>query len=198
MTMRGYIGMYRLFAACLLALMLAACSVFPDTPPRPELHDFGAPPADGVEPSGLPGGIALREADAPMWLRGPEIRYRRADHDATMVGVYTRRQWVAPPPTLLTARLSAHLADSEHNGRFHLYLELANFEQVFLSEDDAVVRAQVRATLLDTAGDRAPRRQLFSVERSAPSADGAGAVKGLVAAVDEVVEDILRWLPNAE
>lgn len=185
-------------AGLLLAVMVSGCTLFPESAPRPRQHDLGPPPEVATEVLALTTKVRLGAVQAPPWLRAHAVHYRREDIDATGVHTYSRRQWVAPPPQLLAYRLEQQLAPvlagPRQDARWQLDLRLERFEQVFVSETQADVVVRARATLVDLSASGQHWQQVFEIRRRAPGADGPGAVQGLAAVSDSLVEALVAWL----
>jgi len=161
--------------AGLLGFLLGACSLFPERPPRPAVHDFGPSP---------PGQGAAVTVDAPEWLQDDRIRYRLLYDDPTQVRYYTLDRWVAPPALLLARRLES--IDS-HGMRPHV--QLLEFEQVF----ESAARAHALAVLRVSAtlpGSREVRSETVVLEQPTPTPDAAGAVSACAALAEQAVRRV--------
>lgn len=179
------------------ALMLAGTAgcmpqLLPSLPPAASTYDFGPLPGDAAPP--LLFHAELAALDAPSWLNGPDIRYRRLDEQPGVLRAYSQNQWVADMPELFEQRLRHRLAQAAPpaSGRSGLlHVEILSFEQVFVEPDEAHVIALARATFED-AGGRPHRRDFESRRPSSP--DVEGATRGLPAVADEVIDAIMAWL----
>jgi cholesterol transport system auxiliary component len=154
-------------------------------PPPPALFDLGPPllaPAQGVA-------LDLQEVTAPSWLAGTGIAYRLAYADAFRRELYRDSRWVAPPAALLGERLRQRAAAGRTVAVKPVLLRLAleEFSQSFSSPDQATVTVRLRAW----RGEGSMR--VFELTRPAPSPDAAGAVRGLSAASDAVIDELLAW-----
>ncbi|NJD07641.1 MAG: hypothetical protein FIA97_14260 [Methylococcaceae bacterium] len=158
-----------------MALLLAGCSLLPERPPRPAIHDFGP------NPQGAGSAIAV---DAPEWLQDDRIRYRLLYDDPTQIRYYTLDRWVAPPALLLARRL-----DSLDGAGLKLRVQLLEFEQRFVAPGRAHVLVGVRVTAL-LPGQQQPVSQQFFLERPTGSADAAGAVTAFAQLADECARRI--------
>jgi len=178
----------------------AACTVLPEAAPPPARMDFGPPPASAP---GAPT-VELRGVTAPDWLQTTEIAYRMLHQAPHERRTYARHTWLAPPTALLAERLRAKLEAEGASGggaasgngpgaSTALRLELTRFEQVFESPGEAVAVVRLRATRFDGNG---PVRRTFT-SRRATAPDVQGAIEGLSAAADAVLEELLRWAAEA-
>lgn len=185
----------RLLAPLVLALLLGACSLAPVAPAR-AIYDLGPAPAAA---SGGGGPMAWRIADvtAPPWLAGEGIAYRLSFQQTQRQEHYRDSLWAAPPAALLTQRLREQLvtpAGCAVRPAALLAVNLDEFEQVFTSATDSRVVLRLHATLWP-AGVTAPTlQQHWRLERPAPTADAAGAARGLAQAVDEFMPQLAGWL----
>ena len=172
-----------------VALMLAisGCSVFPPPSPPPALHDLG-PSGNRAEPTQATWSTV--EVDAPQWLQDEHIRYRLLYADPTRVRLYARDQWLAPPPSLLAQRLS--LAGGGRGYRLHI--RLLDFEQTFDGPKSARVILTFVAKAVTPETSQTAGQRVFQLNRTASSADAAGAVAAFAALVDEAVILIGAWV----
>lgn len=189
----------RTLAALLGAAAIAgACSLAPPAAP-PTLYDLGPLPA-GAAQSLVTAAPRIGAVDAPQWLDSPGIVYRLSYDEPTRRAVYRDSRWVAPPAALLAQRLKQWAAALAPTGPLgdadprppQLSLELDEFEQVFTSPTSCQVRVSLRA-VLGRPGDPHAARRVFTVSRDVADANALGAVRGLGAASDEVLVQVLRW-----
>jgi cholesterol transport system auxiliary component len=195
-------------------LLAAGCGALPDKPSRATLYDFGpnlaaAAPASG-NPSALPP-IALAEIDASMRLEGTQLLYRLGYADANELRPYGQARWSLAPAQLLHQRLrdalalrrtvlgpeeSATIARTEGRVPDTLRVSLDEFSHSFESPAASFGLVRLRATLVrgGSGGDRVLAQRSFAVQRPAPSADAAGGVKGLAAASDAAVAELVAWV----
>jgi cholesterol transport system auxiliary component len=177
----------RQFQAGAAALLLGGCSLAP-TQPAVAVFDFGPAPA------AAPGGVALRvlAVAAPPWLDGPEIGYRLAYRDPYRREAYRDSRWAASPAALLGARLQAR-AGPGSGAAATLALQLDDFSQVFSAPTQSRVLLRLRARLSPAGQPDAALERVIELERTAPTADAAGAVRALSQAADEAVAQLLAW-----
>lgn len=164
---------------------LSSCSVLPNRPEPPAVHDFGP-----FQPA-TPGHPWTRvEVTAPDWLQDARLHYRLLYARSTEVRSYTRDGWVAPPAVLMAQRLDG----GRRNGRYRLHIELQNFEQLFERPGQSRVVLAFRATAepIDKNGTAAERDFHFSLP--APTADAPGALQTFPRLI-ELAENALRaWV----
>lgn len=170
-----------------LALWLAGCSLYPQRPPQPALHDFGPAPASQA---GTPPAITV---EAPAWLHEERLRYRLRYADPTGVRFYRLDAWLAPPPTLLEQYLGNALAGLQPGWRLHL--DLTEFEQVFDSPSEARVVLGFQASADNGRGTLSERR--FHLSQPCPSPDAAGAVTAHAAVAASAADALRAWLLEA-
>lgn len=186
----------QLATASVLSVMLLALSgclqLIPEPDPPAQDYDFGPPPEE--RPEALPARVRLTAVEAPSWLDGRDIRYRRLDEQPQALLAYARSRWVAAVPELFAHRLRQRLAQATPAGRrseLVLSLEIERFEQAFTGPDDAYVALQAHARVEDAGGSVQARE--VSLERaSAPNADGATEELSVLA--DMAIDDLLEWL----
>jgi len=130
------------------------------------------------------GAPVIVRAKSVAWLSGTAIHYRLLYRDPTAVHVYAQNRWIAPPATLLKARIRWRLGmgpalsarPSAHIER--LVIVLLRFDQDFTTPHRAFVRLEAAARLYDeTTGRVLAQKTVDLKRRSAP--DARGAVIGL-------------------
>jgi cholesterol transport system auxiliary component len=92
-----------IWGTVMLALVSVSCSVLPERPAPPGVHDFG--PLVATTPVATHAWSGATVA-APDWLRDAKLRYRLLYRQPTRVQFYALDRWVAPPPDLLAQALS--------------------------------------------------------------------------------------------
>ena len=200
----------RLLLAALPAA-LAACSALPEKPMRQTMYDFGpAPAANGTVGGNLPP-LVLPEVETEGVLDTTALLYRLGYEDAFQLRPYAYARWSAPPPQLVRQRLrdvlgrdravldnsaAAALVRRGADRPPVLRVELEDFSQVFDSASASRGMLRLRCTLLQSSagGERLVAQRTFATERPAPSADAAGGVRALTAAVDAAAAEIAGWL----
>jgi cholesterol transport system auxiliary component len=197
-------------------LLAAGCGALPDKPGRTMLYDFGpglaATPAPANAPTLPP--IALADIDASSRLEGTQLFYRLGYADANELRPYGQSRWSLAPAQLLRQRLrdalavrhtvlgpeeSATMARTEGRVPDTLRVSLDEFSHYFESPNSSVGLVRLRATLIrsNPGGDRVLAQHSITVRRPAPSADAPGGVKGLAAASEAAVAELVAWVDQA-
>ncbi len=172
----------RFFALMLAVTGFAGGSLFPTR--APEIltdHDFGPlhthPPIANIAP-------VIVHARSVAWLSGTTIHYRLLYQDPTAVHVYAQNRWIAPPASLLKARVRWRLGMGPTLGARpsapieRLVIVLSRFDQDFTAPHRAFVRLEATARLYDVATTRVLAQKTVDLKaRCAP--DARGAVIGL-------------------
>jgi cholesterol transport system auxiliary component len=200
-------------ASCLMLLaLLAGCAGLVDKPVRATLFDFGpgqvvAAPAQQIARPPL----VLADLDAAGALEGSSVLYRLGYADDHQLRPYSQARWSAPPAQLVRQRLreqigrdrivlnpgeGAALARSAGLLPRALRIELEEFSQLFESPTQSVGLVRLRATLLENTagGEKLLAQRNVVVQRPAPTADAAGGVRALTAAVDGAADELAQWL----
>ena len=94
---------------------LSSCSLLPNRPEPPAVHDFGP-----FSPTTIGYPWAQAEVIAPDWLQDSRIHYRLLYTRSTEVRSYSRDSWVAPPAVLMAHRFNG----SQRSGNYRLHIEL--------------------------------------------------------------------------
>ena len=187
----------RIVSLITTVLIVGGCNLLPETPPPPSEHDLGQL-ADFAPSSQLPQPVTLTGVDAPSWLEGRQIRYRRLSREPSVIQAYARHQWVAPPPELLERYIEQRLErasgsmDSARQSPWRLSLMLDGFEQTFSGSERSHAVIRFRAELRSPAGAVFARKTFVQRKRTAPEVDGA--VTGLSTVADGAVTDLEQWL----
>lgn len=189
----------------LASVLLAGCAIAPQTPTA--VYDFGLQRSSSATPQPqlrLRASLLVTEAVAPAGLDSPAIQYRLAYHDIAQSHVYANSRWAAAPGALLTQRIRSHLAAVTNDGvvsasdgaraDYALRLELEEFTQVFDTPDKSRVVIRLRASLVERHSRALLAQQGFNLERPAPTANAAGAVRALTEASDELAGNLITWL----
>jgi cholesterol transport system auxiliary component len=190
-----YVALLGLGFAC------ASCGISPiSSSPEPTQYDFGPDPAKGSAPP-LRQALLVYDVSAPAWLDSQYIFYRLAYQDAARPQAYADSRWVSSPAELIGGRVRGRLAASGKGGVIHpadgtratyaLRVELDEFNQVFDAPGKSRAVVRLRATLLGKTSLIAQRS--FSAEREAATPDAEGGVRALIAASDEVLDQLVAW-----
>ncbi|HSW19913.1 MAG TPA: ABC-type transport auxiliary lipoprotein family protein [Ramlibacter sp.] len=195
-----------------LACLVAGCSNFIERPMRPDLFDLG----QSAERAGTSAGamaepvLVLPEIEAAGSLEGTGVLYRLVYADAQQLRAYGQSRWSAPAPQLVRRTLAERLARDRvvlNPGEAALLsrsgatpaqvlrLELQEFAQVFDSPRQSSARLRLRATLFEVSarGEEVLAQRVFELSRAAATADAAGGVQALAAAVQGAADDIAQW-----
>jgi cholesterol transport system auxiliary component len=193
----------------LATLALAGC-VMARTQTPAAVYDFGqqrlATASDSEAPGNgrLKASLLVADATAPAWLDSTAIHYRLAYHDLAQSYAYASNRWAASPAVLLTQRIRSRIAGISDEGvvsaadgartDYTLRLELEEFTQVFDTIDRSRAIIKLRASLIETGSRSLLAQRSFDIERTAPSANAAGAVRALTEAGDKLIGNLIAWL----
>lgn len=181
------------FAVLMIALMFsaAACSLFPDRPYAPALHDFGS--SEKITESQSSGSVtavwSTVSVEAPEWLQNENIRYRLTYADPTRVRFYSRDRWLASP----SAMLAQHLSLAGGKPGLKLKIKLLEFEQVFDGPQTARMILVFRASALQPAGAETVKEKVFSLSLPTATADAKGAVTAAAILINEALNALHAW-----
>lgn len=195
----------RSFLACTLAFGAAGCTMG-RTGIDPVHYDLGAD-MPAASKQRFRGTLALDEVAAAGWLQTNGILYRLTYRDAAQLQAYSLSRWTASPAALLTQRLRtalsvpaeqglAMVADGVPTDRV-LKVSLESFEQQVQSATASRAVLSMRALLIDGKTRALTGQRSFRAEEACPSVDAEGAVRGLRAATDRAVGDVIVWLASA-
>jgi cholesterol transport system auxiliary component len=186
-------------------MMLAGCAV-PRAQAPAAIYDFGLQPTSSTtdsSPQPLSASLLVTAASS-AWLDSPAIQYRLAYHDPARSYSYANSRWAAAPATLLNQRIKSRIAAASSDGvvsandgvraNYALRLELEEFTQVFDTADRSHAVVRLRASVIQRSTRLLLAQHSFSVERAAPTANAAGAVRALTEASDKMIEDLIDWL----
>lgn len=174
-----------------LMFMVSACSLFPDRPISPALHDFGSSEKfTGSQSAGSEAKAwSTVSVEAPEWLQNENIRYRLLYADPTRVRFYANDRWLASPAAMLAQRLS--LASGA--GGWRLKISLLEFEQVFDEPQKARMILVFSATAQRPASKEVVGKKVFNFSIHSPPADAEGAVTATPILVDEAINSLQTW-----
>jgi cholesterol transport system auxiliary component len=193
------------------ALMLSACAVL-DKPVQPAVYDFG-PGAltTSVSTSSKSRTLMLAEVDAPTALDNTGVMYRLAYADDQQLRPYALARWSMPPAQLVRQRLRDRLSQSgvvlnasdgvglgktDAGWPLLLRLELEEFSQRFDSPQTSTGLVKLRAVLVETSAgtEKLLGQRVFVTQRPSASADAAGGVRAMTAAIDALAGEIDEWV----
>ena len=202
------------FYACWIAAGLVAGCALPSPPPRPLVYDFGpgplAPAASAV--SAPRPALLIADIQTSSALDSTAMLYRQGFGNEQQLKAYTLARWSMPPAQLLRQRLRTQLGQQHtllNPGELPaaglsktqmLRLELEEFSHWFERPDHSLGWVRLRATLTQPSpsGDRVLAQRSFQVQRPAPTADAAGAVRALSDASDAVVVELGAWVAGVQ
>lgn len=180
--------------------------------PNPATNPAGTAPVTTPAMTAAP--LVLPDIEAGGAVEGTRVLYRLDYDNRHELRPYSQARWSAPVTQLVHERIASRLAQgrtvlspgqltaapaSPAASPLVLRLQLLEFAQHFDAPERSRGELRLRATLLQTGpvGDRLVAQRSFAVSRPAPSADAAGGVQALSQAVDEVAEQIGRWLQES-
>jgi cholesterol transport system auxiliary component len=190
----------RLTAVTLIALF-GACSLAPQVREQPAGYDLGPLKSYPRETPGIDLALLLPDVSAPAWLDNPGIVYRLNYQDAAQPRIYANSRWAASPALLMSQRIRNRFAAATSGivtvrdgarADYALRLELEDFSQTFDAATRSRVSIRVRASLVNIARHALVAQHTFTLERPA-APDAEGAVKGLGAASDALIDSLLEW-----
>ena len=196
-----------------LVAVLAGCSALPGAAPAGVVYDFGPgvvqlAPTNRMAP--LPT-LALGEVLASTALDHLSVQYRLGYSDAQQLRPYSQARWSMPPAQLLRQRVRETLGArrsvvNQADGlvlppnTLALRLDLEEFSQFFAQpgSSDGVVRLRATLSQASVKGETLLAQRSFVVRSPAASADAAGGVRALTAAVDAAVQELDTWVQQVQ
>lgn len=205
----------RALIGILAALTLSACGSLPSAPApmAVAVYDLGPgqvqeQPSNRMAP--LPA-LALSDVLAPSALDTLPVVYRLGYSDSQQLRPYAHARWSMPPAQLLRQRVRETLGQRRAvlnpadglllpRDTLTLRLELEEFSQIFDAPGSSAGVLRLRATLTHPqhGTDALLAQRSFVLREPAASADAAGGVRALTAAVDSAVQQIDQWLQQAQ
>lgn len=165
--------------------VVPGCSILPERPPTPAIHDFG----QAIQTAGLPqNGAAMVAVSAPEWLMDDQIHYRLAYDDPTRVRFYNLDRWLASPPSLLAQYLSSGMT-----GGIRMHVRLLDFEQIFDTPNTAHVLMRFRATIRPPGDTSESHERRFQLSRACTTPDARGAVTAFALMVGDAEGQLRAW-----
>ena len=191
---------------CLLATVLAACSLLPaskKTPLHTYLLSLDSSSMNSAVASGTTGTKTLL-VNLPRAQAGfdtPRIAYLLRSH---AVNYYANNQWADTPPRMLAPllvqamektgcwRVAVQMPAAVH-GDYRLDTEILHLQQEFLSQPSRV-RLTLRTQLVELNGQSVIATQQFEILEEAPSEDAYGGVIASNRAVGKLLEQVADWV----
>ena len=191
----------RLIALALLTAALAAgCAT---RSPEPDLFDLGpASVAINKMSQSLPA-VSMPEVLTPTWLDGHTMYYRMLYANDQQPRPYARNRWSMAPGLLIDQRLRSRITQAggvvvpASDGVVNLPMlrvEADDFIQNFASLGSSEARVVLRASLY--SGRALIAQKTFPSVAPAPTPDAAGGARGLAAASDATINDLILWLAS--
>lgn len=195
-------------------IFFAGCAALPIPPSQPLVYDLGPGVADArtTPDHDLLAPLVLAEVEAAGPVDGnTAVQYRLAYADARQLRTYQRARWSQPPAQLVQQSLRAALGqrravlrpeDAQSTARSDaaapavLRVELEEFSHVFASASDSAGLVRLRATLTQptATGSRLLGQRLFTVQKTAHSANAAGGAHALTDATTQAAQEVAQWL----
>lgn len=193
------------------SIWLTGCAIAPQNDRPVSMYDFGLQQISNKDNASgsqqqqqLFRSLLITEIKSPIWLNNNAIRYRLAYSDPTQSHTYANSRWAASPATLLTHHIRNSIATTTNNkvlsssdsvrADFILRLELEEFSQIFDDIDSSHVLIKLRVSLINRRSRLLKAQHNFTIKRTAPKADAAGAVQALSESSNKLTEDLISWL----
>ena len=180
----------------LVVVLLAGCAVGNKQPV--EIYDFGIP-ASSTPPSGQD--VFVADIRAAEWLGTTEMLYRLEYRNPRNLAPYAASRWAAAPAHMLTIRLRQSVGNGTsargRQAKCTLALFLAEFSQVFASDQDSRAVMHLRATLTDSATTERALVREFRIEKPAPTPNAAGAAAAFADIAASVTDELNAWITQA-
>lgn len=188
---------FRLLAASVLVLGLAACGVTRQVAP-PDLLDLGTAPAATTAVTSPRGPLLLDQVEVAPLIDGPSVVWR--DGELGQPQRYAYFRWAAAPGQLIEQRLREMLSrDGAVLSRVtaanspQLHVAVDRFEQVFVN-GRSHARLSMRALL--TRSGRVIDQLRIDKRVDARSDDAPGGADALRQATDQAVVQLTEWLAS--
>lgn len=172
--------------------LLAACGSGAKSLSSVASYDLGA-----VQPAPNNRIVAsLRGIDvfAVSWLDSAAMQYRLLYAANQRRQSYAESRWAGTPAELLGHALRKRMLSGTAGGACRLRVDLDEFAQIFDSAKDSHALLEARVQLVAPTGGEILARRSFSLSRPAASADAAGGVAAMAAAVETFSTDLHGWL----
>ncbi|MDH5552736.1 MAG: ABC-type transport auxiliary lipoprotein family protein [Nitrosomonas sp.] len=203
--------MKRLMIA-LFIVILTGCTLTPPSIPPVAIYDLGliathTEPVVAKKSSNQTTRLLFKEITSPIWLNSQEIHYRLAYYDPAQLYSYANSRWAAAPAALLTRQISNHIQSHTEfevvrsadgvQAEYFLHATLEDFSQIYESADTSHAYLHLNVSLIERRTRTLQTQRHFIIQKTAPTANAAGAVYALIEASNELKNEITDWVTNA-
>ena len=186
------------FFVLIAALVLSSCAGVTRSTSPDAIYDFGLPPERLVS-GGAWSKLAL-EVSSPPWFNSLNVDYRLAYDNPLKRREYASSRWAGAPAALLAQRLRQKLGMMSATGAAYdclIRVELQEFSQVFDTPQLSRGVLRGRITLIG-AGRHVVSEKPVLIVKPASTADAGGGVSALVAASEELGQQLEAWLSSLD
>jgi uncharacterized lipoprotein YmbA len=180
----------------LAVFLLAGCATGSEQPI--ETYDFGIP-GPVTPPPGQD--VFLSDVRAAEWLSTTEMLYRLEYRNPRILAAYSASRWAGVPAQMLTIRLRQSVGNGSavrsRQTKCSLTLFLAEFSQVFKSEQDSRAVMHLRATLTDSATSERTLVRELRIEKPAPAPNAAGEAAAFSDIAASAADELNAWITEA-
>jgi len=188
------------FQAAAALLLMAACSILPETQPVQLLDPQLDSPAAASQGVDWTLNVARPESDPARDSTRVLVRTGEGQ-----LQVHANARWVAAAPELVRTRLVRYLRDSQSIDQVSagaagldrtLALDLRRFELVETGDGRLEAEIRLEARLYDSRSAELLARELFEARHAVGGAGPAEVVGGFEAVLGEVVPALADWLTD--
>ena len=202
----------KILLIALFLVILTGCTLTPLPMPPMAIYDLGliathTGPVVSKKPSNKTSSVLFKEITSPIWLNNQEIHYRLAYYDPAQLYFYANSRWAAAPAALLTRQISNHIQSNTKfevvssvdgiQAEYTLHATLEDFSQIYESADTSHANIHLHVTLIERRTRTLQSQRNFIIQKTAPTANAAGAVHALIEASNELNHEITDWITNA-
>jgi cholesterol transport system auxiliary component len=171
---------------------LSGCAGLVSPPNAFSTYDLGRLDAAPRTPNIVPASIDVR---APSWLGSPDMQYRLDYLTPAVRQAYSESRWAGHPAEMLQRLLNiAVIGGAAETSACRMRIEVDEFVQSFESPERSHGEIVARVVLLPQRGDAAVARQVFSIQKPAPSPDARGGVQAHRDAAAALAHALTAWL----
>jgi cholesterol transport system auxiliary component len=188
--------MKTLITLCVAAWLAMGCVSTREHPMQ--IYDFGiATPPESASGESL----FVADVRAADWLDTTDMFYRLAYRDSRSLASYANSRWAGTPAAMLTVRLRQSVGNGSavRNAKVKcgLGLGLAEFSQVFASENTSRAVLHAQATLVENATAGRNMSRAFRLERPTPTADAPGGAAAFSEIAAALSQELRVWIADA-